>query len=337
MCRPSAETLQWAPLILPFENWQPFQQLWVIPIHFSLHQCTQYSCITVQENGCITVQEDAMEIFVLCLTPIDFSWLPAVWWFYKQWDESVGQDCVTLLTFVNDSSHCNAALIVPDSMQAYSRARCGPYEPPSTNTGKLMRYWFSYIEWGKNKEMDVRCTDSELNPEGHEEFADMFKKMRAAKFCPAFPGDAASTRRLSEIFLAGCVPIFLGPPYHSMPFGDTVKPSVWPHLPILSTHQFDDCRYTLLLVSVQWMMSSSLPGSHSWHSVWCNSWTLWKILTDSKILKKPRLLTCIASQHVTWVAETFETGVLDQPLPCLSQAHCAEKESGVSDVESSPT
>lgn len=113
-------------------------------------------------------------------------------------------------------------------MQAYSRARCHPYKPPSTNAGKLMRYWFSYVEWGKMDDVDVRCTDPELNAAGHQKFEDMFDKMRHSVFCPAFPGDAASTRRLSEIFLAGCIPVFLGPPYHSMPFSETVLSHTMP-------------------------------------------------------------------------------------------------------------
>lgn len=108
------------------------------------------------------------------------------------------------------------------SLQAYCRSTCYPYEYPSTNAGKLMRYWFSYKEWGNIPEMDVRCTDRQLSQEGHLNFQEMFKKMRSAIFCPVFPGDAASTRRLSEIFLAGCIPVFLGPPYHSMPFSETV-------------------------------------------------------------------------------------------------------------------
>lgn len=86
-----------------------------------------------------------------------------------------------------------------------------------------MRYWFSFVEWGQNPDVDIRCTDGELNPAGHQEFRAMFDRMRHSVFCPAFPGDAASTRRLSEIFLAGCIPIFLGPPYHSMPFSETVR------------------------------------------------------------------------------------------------------------------
>ena len=35
-------------------------------------------------------------------------------------------------------------------------------------------------------------------------------------------GDAASTRRFSEIMMAGCIPTFVGPPYHSMPFVEDV-------------------------------------------------------------------------------------------------------------------
>lgn len=107
-------------------------------------------------------------------------------------------------------------------MQAYSRATCHDWKAHDAFAGKLMRYWFSYIEWGNNTEMDVRCVDPELNSEGHLDFLTMFNSMRASKICPVFPGDSASTRRLSEIFLAGCVPAFLGPPYHSMPFGETV-------------------------------------------------------------------------------------------------------------------
>lgn len=86
-----------------------------------------------------------------------------------------------------------------------------------------MRYWFSYKVWGKDTEMDVRCVDAPLNSEGMLSFEEMFKKMRSTTFCPVFSGDAASTRRLSEIFLAGCIPVFLGPPYHSMPFSETVR------------------------------------------------------------------------------------------------------------------
>ena len=33
-----------------------------------------------------------------------------------------------------------------------------------------------------------------------------------------FAGDSASTRRLTEVIQAGCVPTFVGPPFHARPF-----------------------------------------------------------------------------------------------------------------------
>lgn len=47
-------------------------------------------------------------------------------------------------------------------------------------------------------------------------------RMRNATFCLSMPGDSASTRRLSETIMAGCIPVFLGPPYASMPLAGDV-------------------------------------------------------------------------------------------------------------------
>ena len=38
-----------------------------------------------------------------------------------------------------------------------------------------------------------------------------------SKFCLMLPGDSQTSRRLPEAVMAGCVPVFLGPPFHSMP------------------------------------------------------------------------------------------------------------------------
>ena len=37
-------------------------------------------------------------------------------------------------------------------------------------------------------------------------------RMRNATFCLSMPGDSASTRRLSETIMAGCIPVFIGDP-----------------------------------------------------------------------------------------------------------------------------
>ena len=36
---------------------------------------------------------------------------------------------------------------------------------------------------------------------------DLMSLTGKTRFCPALPGDSASSRRLSEIFLAGCIPV----------------------------------------------------------------------------------------------------------------------------------
>ncbi|KAK9791369.1 hypothetical protein WJX73_000756 [Symbiochloris irregularis] len=46
--------------------------------------------------------------------------------------------------------------------------------------------------------------------------------MEHSKFCLVLPGDSQSTRRLSEIFIAGCIPVFIGPPYNSMPLASSI-------------------------------------------------------------------------------------------------------------------
>jgi hypothetical protein len=43
------------------------------------------------------------------------------------------------------------------------------------------------------------------------------ERMRSTLFCLVLPGDSASARRTSEIFMSGCIPVFLGPPFGSMP------------------------------------------------------------------------------------------------------------------------
>ena len=50
----------------------------------------------------------------------------------------------------------------------------------------------------------------------------VLRLMETSLFSIVLPGDAQSTRRLSEVFMGGSIPVFIGPPYHSMPFSDYV-------------------------------------------------------------------------------------------------------------------
>ena len=50
-------------------------------------------------------------------------------------------------------------------------------------------------------------------------------RMRNATFCLSMPGDSASTRRLSETIMAGCIPVFIGRAVCFAPPDDLQTPS----------------------------------------------------------------------------------------------------------------
>ena len=96
----------------------------------------------------------------------------------------------------------------------------------TTNPGKSFRWWLSeHVFANSTNEVKVKCTNGELGGK-HQEFNEMFQALSDSRFCLALPGDSASTRRLSEIMLADCIPVFAGPPYHSMPFHHSIDWSV---------------------------------------------------------------------------------------------------------------
>ena len=50
----------------------------------------------------------------------------------------------------------------------------------------------------------------------------MIAVMEQTIFCLLLPGDSVSSRRMAEIILAGCIPVFIGPPYHNTPLSDYI-------------------------------------------------------------------------------------------------------------------
>ena len=53
-------------------------------------------------------------------------------------------------------------------------------------------------------------------------YAQAMVEMRRTVFCFLLPSDTASSRRLSDIMMAGCIPVFLGAPYHAMPLAGEI-------------------------------------------------------------------------------------------------------------------
>ncbi|GIL77888.1 hypothetical protein Vretifemale_7356 [Volvox reticuliferus] len=49
------------------------------------------------------------------------------------------------------------------------------------------------------------------------------REMAESRYCLVLPGDTASSRRLSEAVLMGCVPVFIGPPFAATPLSNVVR------------------------------------------------------------------------------------------------------------------
>ena len=52
--------------------------------------------------------------------------------------------------------------------------------------------------------------------------AETLAELQRARFCPVLNGDTAASLRLSEVILAGCIPVFVGPPWHALALYDDV-------------------------------------------------------------------------------------------------------------------
>ena len=63
-----------------------------------------------------------------------------------------------------------------------------------------------HVELLRQSEADGLCT------------LQVLKAMKSSLFCLVLPGDSQSSRWTSQIIMSGCIPVFVGPPYASMPF-----------------------------------------------------------------------------------------------------------------------
>lgn len=73
----------------------------------------------------------------------------------------------------------------------------------------------------------VACTEREfeMNELKVQPHRPMLEAMAASTFCLILPGNSQSSQRITEAFLTGCIPVFLGPPWHTLPFSHEVR--VW--------------------------------------------------------------------------------------------------------------
>lgn len=54
-------------------------------------------------------------------------------------------------------------------------------------------------------------------------YDELLASLQSSRFCLLPPGETASSRRLTDVVLSGCIPVFIGPPWHEMPLAEYVK------------------------------------------------------------------------------------------------------------------
>jgi hypothetical protein len=111
----------------------------------------------------------------------------------------------------------NAVTHIPTMKQAleanrtrlvWFRASCG-----GNNSGKGFRLFLANAtaksEYASNPQVIISCKAVD-----HMETS---REMLTSTFCLVIAGDTPSGRRISEIVIAGCIPVFVGPPWHIRP------------------------------------------------------------------------------------------------------------------------
>ena len=73
--------------------------------------------------------------------------------------------------------------------------------------------------------LQVACTDKNFrqNPQRTQPQPDLLADMAHAHFCLVMPGNVQSSGHLADAFFTGCIPVFLGPPFHTLPIPHLVS------------------------------------------------------------------------------------------------------------------
>ena len=89
----------------------------------------------------------------------------------------------------------------------------------------------------------------EQNRFATQQHRSLLQQMANSAFCLIMPGNSQSSQRLTEAFLTGCIPVFIGPPWHSLPLTQKVHllrsrkdaPALSGRAPLMLGSQFQPC------------------------------------------------------------------------------------------------
>ncbi|KFM25367.1 hypothetical protein F751_0905 [Auxenochlorella protothecoides] len=87
--------------------------------------------------------------------------------------------------------------------------------------GKIQRRAVVQALTALNKpDLDLSCA-CDICP-GALDHDETLRRMLRSTFCPVLAGDAQTSRRQVEVILSGCVPVYVGPGWHTLPLADAI-------------------------------------------------------------------------------------------------------------------
>jgi len=99
-------------------------------------------------------------------------------------------------------------------------------------SGKRLRSFFAEdiaaSKYATNPSVIVQCRpwDKNNNSKG-QNHTETMREMVKSEFCISMAGDTPSSRRISESIISGCIPVFVGPPWHTLPLPNHIP---WEHI-----------------------------------------------------------------------------------------------------------
>ncbi|PSC70619.1 Dihydrolipoyllysine-residue acetyltransferase component of pyruvate dehydrogenase complex [Micractinium conductrix] len=105
--------------------------------------------------------------------------------------------------------------IVGSRRDTFLYMRAGCTNSTKRSSGVRLRYYIVQEYEGLAGDVQVHCTCS-ICP-GRKTHDEIIADYASSVFCPIIVGDNTGSVRLSEIVLAGCIPVFMAPPMHEMP------------------------------------------------------------------------------------------------------------------------
>lgn len=93
-------------------------------------------------------------------------------------------------------------------------------------SGKLLRERF--VQAGLRasrlrKDPSIRVKCARTTAKNAVAYTKLQGLLAQSRFCPVLAGDTPSSRRLTDVILAGCIPVFIGPAWHAFPMLPYVK------------------------------------------------------------------------------------------------------------------